>query len=314
MAQNVQILIKSENETPYGLFGQTILWITEFLPTLDKYNMNLNDIFWDIKTETYGSIFPNILLFNNNTSIKDNINVTRFIDMKNKLKLYTIGDDFKKINELFFKYFSIPKELDNRSLNYINSNDFLGLHYRGTDKNVDACTDNTHISKKEFVTIVENYLKNNNDIKNIFIASDESDIYYYFKDVHYNYNIIKAQDYNRNESLFWHKRPDPEKNAQDAMIDMLCLSKCKIVIKSSSALSAFAKVVNPSLEIYRVNACRMFSDVPYFPDAYIPLFKKSKDYSEQTNDILTKVQEDDWSFKHYDKFNNFFIKERSVAV
>jgi hypothetical protein len=42
------------------------------------------------------------------------------------------------------------------------------------------------------------------------------------------------------------------------------------VLKCSSALSGFAKVLNPRLEAYRVSASKLFTDIPYFPEAYIP--------------------------------------------
>ena len=94
------------------------------------------------------------------------------------------------------------------------------------------------------------------------------------------------------------------------MIDMLCLSKCKEVIKVSSALSAFSKIINPNLKIFRVNALKMFADIPYFPDAYIPLLDKDSNYSTECNNTLKKIQLNDWSMKYGKRFNNFYYKIR----
>lgn len=68
------------------------------------------------------------------------------------------------------------------------------------------------------------------------------------------------------------------------MIDMLSLSKCKTVIKVSSVLSAFSKLINSELEIYRVNGSKMFTIIPYLSDAYIPLLEKVE-YGEKCNII-----------------------------
>lgn len=59
-------------------------------------------------------------------------------------------------------------------------------------------------------------------------------------------------------------------HADRALLDCVLLSFCGVVLKGCSALSAFAKVLNPPLEIYRVGACKMFFDIPCFSVEYIP--------------------------------------------
>ena len=34
---------------------------------------------------------------------------------------------------------------------------------------------------------------------------------------------------------------------------------------------------------------KMFGDIPYFPDAYIPLFEKNTSYTSECNEILNKI-------------------------
>ena len=58
--------------------------------------------------------------------------------------------------------------------------------------------------------------------------------------------------------------------ADHAVLDCVLLSRCTYVLNCSSALSAFAKVLNPKLQIQRVAASKMFDVMPYFPIAYIP--------------------------------------------
>jgi hypothetical protein len=98
---------------------------------------------------------------------------------------------------------------------------------------------------------------------------------------------------------------------------MLCLSKCKTVLKNSSALSSFAKVINPSLNIYRINSYKFNPDpnnIPYFPDAYIPLLPTNVNYGDDCNNLITQIQQDDWSIQYpniYNNFKNFDLKIRT---
>jgi hypothetical protein len=108
--------------------------------------------------------------------------------------------------------------------------------------------------------------------------------------------------------LFWRNNDNPILNAKMAMVDMLCLSNCKTVLKISSALSSFSKIINPSLNIYRINALKFIPDprrVPYFPDAYIPLLPLNEKYTQECNDLLTQLQQDDWSIQ-YPNVRNYF--------
>jgi hypothetical protein len=54
----------------------------------------------------------------------------------------------------------------------------------------------------------------------------------------------------------------------------------------------------------------MFTDIPYFPDAYIPLLEKNDNYTNECNSILDKIQKNDWSISNRHKFNNFYCKFR----
>lgn len=58
-----------------------------------------------------------------------------------------------------------------------------------------------------------------------------------------------------------------QKLLEDAIINCLILSKCKMVIKTHSQLSAYAKVFNHELDIYRVNE----SSENYCPESNIHL-------------------------------------------
>jgi len=302
-------IITSHNEMTEGLFGMVILWLLEVLPILDTNNIDVSTLKWDISTINYGSIFPQLLEYNSKyihpNTYNAECNVMKLADIRTKYRQYVLGDDFAAINKLFFKYFKIPSQLE-EAANIFDLSEFVGIHFRGTDKTIDTNM-NEPLSKSDFYIIVDSYIKAHN-ISKVFLATDEADVFEYLKNKHKQVNFIRARQLNSN--LFWRGNNDVTRNGKEAMVDMLCLSKCKIVLKISSALSSFSKLINPNLNIYRINALKMFADIPYFPDAYIPLLEKSEHYSEECNRIIDKVQRNDWSKTHKQNFNNFYYVPR----
>ena len=299
-------VITSHNEMSEGLFGMVILFSFEVLPILEEQNIDVNNIKWDISTVNYGEIFPNILEYNSNYIDPISVhNKVRLFYLRSLIPQYALGDDFVRLNKLFFKYFRIPSKIQ-QIVDTYDLSDCLGLHFRGTDKTADQNM-NTPMTKGDFCIILESYLAKNKTSK-IFLATDEAELYCYLKNTYTDIKIISSRDFENN--LFWRNPADKQLNATQAMVDMLCLSKCSVVLKVSSALSAFAKIINPDLKIYRLNAVKMFSDIPYFPDAYIPLLTKDSEYKKDCNQTLDEIQKNDWSHKYGKLFCNFYVNPR----
>jgi hypothetical protein len=309
-----KVLIYSENELNEGLFGEIFLRIFELLPILENNNLDINNLYWYVKTANYDSIFPEILDYtNDDKNIQQPMNhIINFFELRNIVPQYVLGDDFLKLNKLFFKYFKIPKQLSDVA-DSLSLKDYLGLHYRGTDKTTDIGF-NTPLTKEMFYIVVDSYIQTNN-IKNIFIASDENDVFDYFVEKYPNIDFKSCRDFKGN--LFWRNNENPILSGKMAMVDMLCLSKCNTVLKVSSALSSFSKVINPSLNVYRINSLKFIPNpkhIPYFPDAYIPLLPTNEKYTEECNNIMKEVQQDDWSIQYpniYNNFKNFDLKIRT---
>ena len=99
--------------------------------------------------------------------------------------------------------------------------------------------------------------------------------------IHYNYinnyNIIYSNDlYNskHNDILFFNNNKyniDIDKHYIDSLNDMIVLSKCNIVFKTASQLSAWPKIINTDIEIYRISS--FIHD--WFPDSRIPLYNSN---------------------------------------
>src|SRR5262249_28625158 len=77
-----------------------------------------------------------------------------------------------------------------------------------------------------------------------------------------------------------------------AVRDCYALSKCSVVLVTSSAISAFSKILNPELEIYRIAASKYFAGIPYFPVAYIPIYVAK---NPELAKLISKLMVGDWS-------------------
>ena len=316
------LIYTSDEYLTEGLFA-CITSLFRVLPILEKNNIDPATVSWNIATKNYGPIFPNTLEFKKNTVTTQEklIDLKEFDNLPYKVMF---GDDFHDLNRLFFKYFSIPKCLNDIAIS-LQLQDYLGIHFRGTDRQFDDMM--THpMLEDEFYIIIDNYIKLHN-ITKIFLATDNANLYKYLIKNHPTIHIKTARPMRKN--LYWrfdnktllrtskfgnpnygieHNQLTLTENAKYAMIDMLCLSKCHTVLKSSSALSAYAKIINPDLKIYRINACKMFCKIPYFPDAYIPLLHLNPERNSESGSILKTIQQEDWSHNFQPFFKNFAFK------
>jgi hypothetical protein len=260
-----------KEEMKYGLYGQILVWILEVLPYLDENNIKPK---WDITSPYYGNIFGKYILLNYIPDDSDEL--ISLTDIKSKHAIH-FGNDFERVNKLWNKFFKFSPDIINKVDNYINGLDMkktLGIHYRGTDKiNTEGGYTNTDI----FTKVVDDYLISNK-IDNIIIFTDEKKTMIDMKN-HYqvNYKIIYNEDlYNSefNDILFSNNiknNVDIDKHYIDSLNDMIVLSKCNIVFKTASQLSAWPKIINTDIEIYRISS--FIHD--WFPDSRIPLYNSN---------------------------------------
>ena len=54
---------------------------------------------------------------------------------------------------------------------------------------------------------------------------------------------------------------DRDQLTVDSIVDMLILSKCDVILKTSSALSCFSKIIHPQVRVLSMSAMRQ----PWFP-------------------------------------------------
>lgn len=213
-------------------------------------------------------------------------------------------NDFTLANYYLFKYFKFNQSVTEKVelfTKQFNNKKVLGLHYRGTDKNKVNWV--THISINEFILIIDYHLKHNN-YNVIFISTDDfkfidkmkecydSDYTILFYDE--EKNSINNQSIHLNRLNVMENKTKEIKDCKDSIdklvtlehelkletqynrilfenvvVNSFLLSNCDLVLKTHSQLSAYSKVFNPKLEIFRVNACQE----GYWPDSHIPLYE-----------------------------------------
>ena len=257
--------MKVHSSSDQGLFGSSLFWLLNRLPYFFEKKLYPH---WEIININHGdparknNIIPEIL----KPKRVDKLPTKR-------LNLDTIPaynfTDFKEANFYFNHYFEFNEDMIKLSKHI--SKDFkhtLGIHFRGNDKsktNHEAICINTN----QFIRKIIQY-KRLNKFESIFISSDELKLKERLKE-----DLKKLTDL---KILYTDLAPAfhlDQKNldtkldlTKNAVAEMLALSQCSHVLKSHSAFSGWAKIINPDLEMYRVNKCKN----NWFPDYYLPEF------------------------------------------
>lgn len=162
--------------------------------------------------------------------------------------------------------------------------DALGVHYRGTDKQT-ADWDTNPVTQDDMIAIVSYFMRKRPDLKKVLLATDDRT----FPD---RLNGSVPTEVINLGNIPFHKDENVQSRdlaqAKRARLDSVLLSRCGAVVKTSSALSGFAKVFNPGLDIYRCAASKKFADIPYFPVAYIPAYESDDPKVRATLDRLMR--------------------------
>lgn len=293
MAKPLCIFCEAD-ELDQGLFGQVFYYLMQLLPYLHE-----KDIYpqWAIRTKHYADgpdflTVPGVLDLAYTPPAGPYRMLT--VNEMRRRHAHVIGNDWHALKRLWDQYFRIPDRVLTASRNVLPVGKVLGVHYRGTDKQLNNW-DSNPISKRDYLTLLRELLDGRPEFTSIFAATDE---------------FAFVQELERATSLpvlslgavEFHMAPEHTttraEKADRAMLDCVLLSLCSCVLETSSALPSFAKLLNPDLEIYRTAASKLFgklyTDMPYFPVAQIPVFPAQR---PETKAILEATMKDDWAGK-----------------
>ena len=293
---NIIKIFSNSEDLSEGIYGECLIWLLEVLYYLEKNNQyNINDnntkVIFDINTLNNKNLIPKFIqpknLYDDLSFEPINISLKKYKNKVNSFELNT--ESFEKANKTFNKYFKFNDFIIDE-VNRLNINKkTLGVHYRGTDKNYDTLQTN-YITKTEMLSIIKDYIENNN-IEQIFCCSDEQSFINEIKILYPNKLIEYKQSRSDTSLNYGFFRNGQNSSNMDnltysCLIDMLALSKCKTIIKTSSALSSFSKIINPSLNLYTVSAMKQ----PWFPTAVADRYESK---SEKIIKILNRTMIND---------------------
>jgi hypothetical protein len=291
------VLYSNKNDLKQGMFGQVLIWLLEVLYDLEKQQI-INDksrLSFHINAEAYDNIIPNFV-HPRETYYHDDLENVKLIDMTQhftSFKKHSMEFDeksFAVVNKIWNKYFVVSDDIMSKIPTFDGSKT-LGIHYRGTDKNVQYNETNS-ITSEEFIDIVLDYLSTH-DVHHLYCCSDEAS---FIRDLKNRLpQGVTVTEYIRaptNENIALHRLTAGafiDKNLKDnlaisALVDMLALSRCQTVLKTNSALSAFSKIINPDLQLYTVSAMKE----KWFPTGLVKPYKTN---SEKVNAILARTMQ-----------------------
>jgi hypothetical protein len=283
---DIRIESKAE-ENPEGLFGHVFLCVIEILPYLHAHSIFPD---WRIRATHYGGsdglVIPGALelAYEVEPGPKRELNLARLRSRHRHL----LGSDWQGVSALWHTYFRIPDRISDRAKALGTLSDAIGIHYRGNDKQT-ALWDTNPVSHEDYLAIIRQFCQERPEFQRIFLATDDFNFYRFLK-ANISLEVINLGDvgFHKDEAL-----PEVAAAKTDrAVLDCVLLSRCGVVLLTSSALPSFAKIIEPTLEIYRVAASKIFASAPYFPVAYIPTYNSS---SPEVAALVGQLMVGDWS-------------------
>jgi hypothetical protein len=165
----------------------------------------------------------------------------------------------------------------------------IGLHFRGTDKVGEA----PRVSWEYCVQVMRDYLHQHTDIKAVFVASDEQEFVDFIQMSMHGIPVYCHDDHYRSKAgdiqpIFLKDTGEGSyEKGEDALVNVLLLSKCATLIRTTSFFSAWASVFNPHLKVILLN--KPYDDSFWYPEREI-LKSRNTEYRPEPAPILTAQQ------------------------
>ncbi len=155
------------------------------------------------------------------------------------------------------KYLPLRAEIALKVESFVAANlagrNVLGVHFRGTDKTIEA----PRVEREIVRQTVESFLQKNPSIDCLFVASDEASFIPYMQDAFPALSVVSHDDVFRSTSIQNFYQQDLGAGnyikGEEALINCLLLSRCSVLIRTTSFLSAWASIFNPELPIVLLN-------------------------------------------------------------
>lgn len=170
-------------------------------------------------------------------------------------------------NQLFHRYLRFKPEISDYVDAFVASNftnhHVLGIHYRGTDKKIEAIP----VPRQRYIAAIDWYAQQHPALDALFVSSDEAAFVTFIQEQYPQLTVIAHNDQQRSvdgQTVHHHSWSNQYQKGWEAIINCLLLSRCSALIKSASFLSAWSAVFNPTMPVALLN--KMFDHRTYFPD------------------------------------------------
>lgn len=180
---------------------------------------------------------------------------------------------FIKINTgIIKKYFLYKKKI------FKNKEKFLGVHFRGTD--MKYSTNHPFPLTKKQINKQIPYLMKKYKLKKIFLVTEDSKNFDFFINNFKNYEVFHTKNYRTSKTRAFdrnYRKNHKYKMGEEALINALLLSNCKVLLSSQTGISDFAKFKNPGLKYIKINNGNnsnriLFSIFKYHLKDFLPKF------------------------------------------
>jgi Nodulation protein Z (NodZ) len=160
-----------------------------------------------------------------------------------------------------------------------SSGPVVGIHYRGTDKSLEA----PRVSLEHCLKVVKRYIGQNPKMSAVFVASDEQRFIDLIKESLAELPVFSRDDHYRSrdgQPIHNYKTEGGGyEKGEDALVNALLLSKCATLIRTTSLLSAWASLFNPQLKVILLN--KAYDNRTWYPETEI-ITQPSTEYCPET--------------------------------
>jgi hypothetical protein len=176
--------------------------------------------------------------------------------------------DLATAQRLVAKYIGIRREVldavDAFEMANFGDGPVLGVHYRGTDKQVEA----PRLSYEQVTESVREVLAGKEGFNRLFVSSDEQAFVEYLEEALGTViPIVYHDDQERSRTtlaVHHSQSGDPYRRGWEAVVNCLLLSRCRALVKTPSILSAWSKLFNPGLAVTMLSS--PYDAHLWFPD------------------------------------------------
>lgn len=178
------------------------------------------------------------------------------------------GRTIEKTQRAFFAEADLKTEIKDEIATFVRKNfsnePVLGIHFRGTDKTIEA----PRVPYENVLAEINKKIRDEN-YNTIFISTDEVAFIEYVQSEIKDKNIIFRNDSKRStdDTPVHMGLQSGTDTARDAIVNCFLLAHCDTIIRTSSFLSAWSVIVNPSLKVLTLNT--PFQNALWFPEREI---------------------------------------------